>query len=45
MELYAADMPQARKVLLEGCGHMSLVEQPDNVAHAIMELIEEGKPR
>jgi pimeloyl-ACP methyl ester carboxylesterase len=44
MELYAADMPQARKVLLEGCGHMSLVEQPDNVARAIVELIEEGKP-
>jgi abhydrolase domain-containing protein 6 len=45
MELYAADMPQARKVLLEGCGHMSLVEQPDNVARAVVELIEEGKPR
>ena len=45
MELYAADMPQAREVLLEGCGHMSLVEQPDNVARAIVELIEEGKPR
>jgi abhydrolase domain-containing protein 6 len=45
MELYAADMPQARKVLLEGCGHMSLVEQPDNVARAVVELIEEGRPR
>jgi abhydrolase domain-containing protein 6 len=45
MELYAADMPQARKVLLEGCGHMSLVEQPDNVARAVVELTEEGKSR
>lgn len=40
MELFAALMPQARKVLLEGCGHMSLMEQPENVASAIEELIE-----
>ena len=45
MDLYAAAMPQARKVLLEGCGHMSLMEQPGNVARAIEQLIEEGKPR
>ena len=45
MDLFAVAMPQARKVLLEGCGHMSLMEQPDNVARAIEQLIEEGKPR
>ncbi len=45
MDLYAAAMPQARKTLLEGCGHMSLMERPDEVAHAIEQLIEEGKPR
>jgi pimeloyl-ACP methyl ester carboxylesterase len=45
MDLYAAAMPQARKVLLQGCGHMSLMEQPEDVAHAIEQLIEEGKPR
>lgn len=45
MDIYGADMPQAAKVLLQGCGHMSLMEQPDNVADAVVELIEEGKPR
>lgn len=45
MDLFAAAMPQARKVLLQGCGHMSLMEQPDQVARAIEQLIEEGKPR
>jgi pimeloyl-ACP methyl ester carboxylesterase len=41
MDLYAAAMPQARKMLLQGCGHMSLMEQPENVADAIDELIGE----
>lgn len=45
MDLYAAVMPQARKVLLHGCGHMSLMEQPDNVADAVERLIEEGKSK
>ena len=40
LDLYAARMPQARKVLLEGCGHMSITEQPHNVAVAVMELVE-----
>ena len=45
MDVYGAAMPQARKVLLDGCGHMSLMEQPDNVADAVVGLIEEGKPK
>jgi len=40
LDLYAARMPQARKVLLDGCGHMSITEQPHNVAVAVMELME-----
>lgn len=38
MALYAARMPQARQVLLDGCGHMSLVERPDAVAQAVSAL-------
>jgi pimeloyl-ACP methyl ester carboxylesterase len=38
MALYAARMPQARQVLLDGCGHMSLMERPDAVAQAVIEL-------
>jgi pimeloyl-ACP methyl ester carboxylesterase len=40
LDLYAARMPQARKVLLDGCGHMSITEQPHNVAVAVVNLIE-----
>jgi len=40
LDLYAARMPQARKVLLDDCGHMSITEQPHNVAVAVMELVE-----
>lgn len=45
LDLYAARMPQASKVLLDGCGHMSLMEQPDAVAAAVVALIERGQPR
>ncbi|MGH8077808.1 MAG: alpha/beta fold hydrolase [Lysobacter sp.] len=45
IELYADKMPQATKVLLDDCGHMSLVEHPDAVAAAITLLIERGQPR
>lgn len=45
MGLYAERIPQAMQVLLEGCGHMSLVEQPDAVAAAVTSLIERGPPR
>lgn len=45
LDLYAARMPQARKVLLEGCGHMSITEQPHNVAVAVEALVEQGVGR
>ena len=45
IDLYADKMPQATKVLLDECGHMSLVEQPDAVAAAVTLLIERGQPR
>ena len=40
LDLYAQRIPQARKVLLDGCGHMSLMERPREVANAVVELIE-----
>ncbi|MCL1634870.1 alpha/beta hydrolase [Luteimonas sp. SX5] len=45
LDIFGARMPQARRVLLDGCGHMSLMEQPAAVAQAIRALIEKGKPR
>ena len=45
LDLYAARMPQARKLLLDGCGHMSITEQPHNVAVAVEQLIEQGVAR
>lgn len=45
LDLYAAQMPQARKVLLDDCGHMSLMEHPDAVADAVTALIERGEQR
>lgn len=35
MQLYADAMPQSRKLLLEDCGHMGLMERPGEVAAAI----------
>ena len=32
--LYGARMPNASRVLLEGCGHMSLMERPGETAGA-----------
>jgi pimeloyl-ACP methyl ester carboxylesterase len=40
LELYAQRIPQARKVLLDGCGHMSLMERPRDVAEAVVKWIE-----
>ena len=40
LDLYAARIPQARKLLLDDCGHMSITEQPQNVANAVVNLIE-----
>lgn len=45
MDLYGERIPQARKVLLDGCGHMPLMERPAEVADALRTLIEEGTPR
>ena len=42
LELYAQRIPQAAKVLLDGCGHMSLMERPREVAAAVVQLIESG---
>lgn len=40
MDVYAQRMPQARTVLLDGCGHMSLMERPTQVAEAVVKLID-----
>jgi abhydrolase domain-containing protein 6 len=45
LELYGERMPQAQRVLLDGCGHMSLMEQADAVAQAVIMLIERGRGR
>lgn len=44
LDLYAARMPHARRVMLPGCGHMSLMECPGAVADAVRSLVEEGRP-
>lgn len=41
LDLYAQRIPQARKVLLDGCGHMSLMEQPRQVANAVVKLVDQ----
>ena len=45
IDLFAEQMPQATKVLLDDAGHMALVEQPDAAAAAVTVLIERGQPR
>ncbi len=45
LDLYGERMPQALKVLLDDCGHMSIMEKPREVAAAVHELIEKGEPR
>lgn len=40
MALYAGRMPQATQAMLDGCGHMSIMERPDAVADAVRSLIE-----
>ena len=42
--LYGARMPNASRVLLEGCGHMSLMERPGETAGAIDLLVNHGAP-
>lgn len=41
--LYAARMPQAAKVMLDGCGHMSIMEKPADVAAAVIKLAERSQ--
>ena len=43
LDLYAARIPQARRVLLDGCGHMSLMERPRAVAEALAGWIDAHK--
>ncbi|MFC6841011.1 alpha/beta hydrolase [Xanthomonas theicola] len=45
LALYAGRVPQALQVLLDGSGHMSIVEKPDAIAQAIENLIQRGVPR
>lgn len=45
MQAYAERMPQARQVLLDGCGHMSLMERPGEVAQAVVMLVERAQPQ
>lgn len=45
MALYARKIPQAMQVSLDGCGHMSIMEKPDEVAAAVAQLIQQGIPR
>ncbi len=40
LELFGARMPHARKLLLDGCGHMSLMERAEAVAAAVVDLVE-----
>ena len=41
LDVYAADMPQAHKVLVDDAGHMALMERPDEVAAAVVALVEQ----
>ena len=45
MQLFGEKMPQATQVLLEDCGHMSIMERPAEVAAAVDFLIRKGEPR
>ena len=40
LDLYAQRIPQGSKVLLDDCGHMSLMERPREVADAVVKLID-----
>ncbi len=45
MRLYAESMSHAMQVLLDDCGHMSLMERPGDTAGAIAMLIEQGRKK
>lgn len=42
LALYGERIPQARKLLLDGCGHMALMERADAAAEAVIALVESG---
>lgn len=44
LDLYAQRIPHAQRRLLEGSGHMALMEQPAEVAEAIVGLVEADAP-
>ena len=45
LQLYAKTMPHASQVLLDDCGHMSLMERPGEAAQMVALMIEKGMPR
>lgn len=45
LDLYAARIPQTRRVRLPDCGHMSIMERPRAVAAAVQQLMQNGVSR
>lgn len=41
---FVDEMPDARLVWVEQCGHVPHLEQPDDAARAIMDFVENGNP-
>lgn len=44
MRRYVEEMPNARLVWVEECGHVPHLEQPDKTATAIMDFVKNGNP-
>lgn len=41
---FVTEMPNARLVWVEECGHVPHLEQPDETARAIMDFVKKGNP-